>query len=118
MNRTIRYIAVILELSALLTAGISLAQQSQSEDTEKALRAQADRARVIYERGRAAHYTQKFDLSGMPHYVPKQQLTGWIRLHGKDHLQCEFCWDIFHNDFFATRSTRCGCLESAERIMS
>ena len=86
MNRTSRYIAVILELSALLTAGISLAQQSQSEDTEKALRAQADRARVIYERGRAAHYTQKFDLSGMPHYVPKQQLTGWIRLHGNNYL--------------------------------
>jgi len=99
VNRTIRYIAVILELSALLTAGISLAQQSQSEDTEKALRAQADRARVIYERGRAAHYTQKFDLSGMPHYVPKQQLTGWIRLHGNNYLSDGMLGELWQQGF-------------------
>jgi phosphate transport system substrate-binding protein len=76
----------IAALSALLAAGASWGQQAQSEDTEKALRAQADRARVIYERGRAAHYTRKFDLSALPHYVPQQQYTGWIRLHGNNYL--------------------------------
>src|ERR1700676_5554460 len=83
-NRSIA--AAIVALAAVLAAGPSAAQQRQSEDTEKALRAQADRAGVIYQRGKAAHYTQKFDLSGMPHYVPKQQLTGWIRLHGNNYL--------------------------------
>src|SRR6202790_1262673 len=87
VNKATRSIAAaIVALAAVLAACPSVAQQRQSEDTEKALRAQADRAGVIYQRGKAAHYTQKFDLSGMPHYVPKQQLTGWVRLHGNNYL--------------------------------
>src|SRR3989442_7009424 len=31
-------------------------------------------------------YDRKFDLSGLPHYVPQNQLTGWIRLHGSNYL--------------------------------
>ena len=71
-------------LAAMLSAGSAAAQQS--EDARNALRAQADRAGVIYKRGKMAHYTQKFDLSGLPHYEPKEQLTGWVRLHGNNYL--------------------------------
>lgn len=59
---------------------------SQSADAVNALKAQADRAGTIYARGKRAHYDVKFDLSGLPHYQPKEQLTGWIRLHGNNYL--------------------------------
>ena len=77
--------AALATFLAALAIGPVHAQQ-QSEDTQNALRAQADRARVIYERGKSAHYTEKFDLSGMPHYQPTKLLTGWIRLHGNNYL--------------------------------
>jgi phosphate transport system substrate-binding protein len=77
-------LASAMVLAAMLSAGSAAAQQS--EDARNALRAQADRAGVIYKRGKMAHYTQKFDLSGLPHYEPKEQLTGWVRLHGNNYL--------------------------------
>src|SRR5499427_7823536 len=72
--------------AALVTADVSLAQQLLSEDAKKSLAAQAERATVVAERGEKPHYTKKFDLSGLPHYAPKKQLTGWIRLHGSNYL--------------------------------
>lgn len=78
--------AFILAFAALFTAAQSMAQPTVSEDTRKSLAAQADRAGVIADRGEKPHYTKKFDLSGLPHYVPGKQLTGWIRLHGSNYL--------------------------------
>jgi phosphate transport system substrate-binding protein len=77
--------AALVALAALIAPCLSIAQQ-QSEDAKNAIRAQADRALVIYKRGKMAHYTQKLDLSGMPHYVPRAPLTGWLRLHGNNYL--------------------------------
>lgn len=62
------------------------AQPAELSDSEKSLLAQAERARVIYERGQRPHYTREFDLSDLPAYVPGPQLTGWIRLHGSNYL--------------------------------
>jgi len=69
-----------------LIAFASLAQVSSPEDARKSLAAQQERAGVVAERGEKPHYTRKFDLSGLPHYVPQKQLTGWIRLHGSNYL--------------------------------
>jgi len=100
MNESARSIAFgLAALAAAMAAGASSAQQAQSEDTEKALRAQADRARVVYERGRAAHYTQRFDLSALPHYVPQQQYTGWIRLHGNNYLSDGLLGELWQQGF-------------------
>ena len=100
MNRPARSIALAMAaLAAAMTVAASSAQQPQSEDTEKALRAQADRARVIYERGRTAHYDRKFDLSALPHYVPKQQYTGWIRLHGNNYLSDGILGELWQQGF-------------------
>src|SRR5258708_38610049 len=74
-----------LALIATVVSGAAVAQPS-TEDTRKSLAAQSERAGVIAERGEQPHYTKKFDLSGMPHYQPKKQLTGWIRLHGNNYL--------------------------------
>jgi phosphate transport system substrate-binding protein len=46
-----------------------------------------------------AHYTRTFDLSGMPHYEPKQQLTGWIRLHGNNYLSDGMLGDLWQQGF-------------------
>jgi phosphate transport system substrate-binding protein len=72
---------------------------NQSADTLNALRAQADRAVTIYARGKKAHYTQKFDLSGLPHYQPSEQLTGWIRLHGNNYLADGMLGEMWQKGF-------------------
>src|SRR5712691_145404 len=75
-----------INLALALAAGSAVAQVAASEDTEKSLQAQKERAGVVAERGEKPHYTRKFDLSGLPHYLPQKQLTGWIRLHGSNYL--------------------------------
>jgi len=100
MNQPVRSIAwALAALAAAMAVGPSSAQQAQSEDTEKALRAQADRARVVYERGRSPHYTRQFDLSTLPHYLPKQQYTGWIRLHGSNYLSDGMLGELWQQGF-------------------
>ena len=94
MNRRAAWVAVFVGM----LAANSWAQQ-QSEDTQKALRAQADRAGVIYERGREPHYTTHFDLSGLPHYRPDQILTGWIRLHGNNYLADGMLGELWQQGF-------------------
>ena len=78
--------ALTLVSAALVTADVLPAQPLSSEDTKKSLAAQAERATVVAERGEKPHYSKKFDLSDLPHYAPKKQLTGWIRLHGSNYL--------------------------------
>jgi phosphate transport system substrate-binding protein len=73
-------------LGALLVVPPLLSDTPTSDDTAKSLQAQANRAKVIYERGRRPHYMQSFDLGGLPHYVPGRQLTGWLRIHGSNYL--------------------------------
>jgi len=79
---------MLTRLGALLSlfAFPSLAQATSPEDVRKSLAAQKERAGVVAERGEKPHYTRKFDLSGLPHYVPQKQLTGWMRLHGSNYL--------------------------------
>ena len=68
---------------AILIPAIALAQ---SEDAKKSMQAQQERAGVVAQRGDKPHYTKKFDLSGIPHYKPGKQLSGWLRLHGSNYL--------------------------------
>jgi phosphate transport system substrate-binding protein len=97
----------MIKIGTLLPAAIVAAciastaahAQQQSEDAKNAIRAQADRAGVIYKRGKMAHYTRTFDLSGMPHYEPKQQLTGWIRLHGNNYLSDGMLGELWQQGF-------------------
>ena len=79
-------VAAALTLASIASVVPSFAQQGTSEDTRKSMAAQAERAGVIADRGEKPHYTTKFDLSGLPHYLPGKPLTGWIRLHGSNYL--------------------------------
>jgi phosphate transport system substrate-binding protein len=84
----------------LLVSPLSVrADDGQTADSKNALRAQADRAVTIYQRGRQPHYTNRFDLSGLPHYQPSQQLTGWIRLHGNNYLADGMLGDLWQKGF-------------------
>jgi phosphate transport system substrate-binding protein len=87
MNATILRHASVLALT-LATLGVAAAVNGQQStaDERKSMAAQAERAGVILDRGAQPHYTKNFDLSGLPHYVPGKQLTGWIRLHGSNYL--------------------------------
>ena len=76
----------LLALIAVFLPFSALAQPKPPTDTEKALQGQAERAKVVFERGRASHYQNKFDLSGLPHYAPRAPLAGWVRLHGNNYL--------------------------------
>ena len=76
----------VLTLAGLLARPIAHAQPAVSDDTKKALQGQKERAGVVADRGAKPHYTQQFDLSGLPHYAPSKKLTGWIRLHGNNYL--------------------------------
>jgi phosphate transport system substrate-binding protein len=74
---------------ALLALGVAASAalaHAASEDTEKSLQAQAERAGVVADRGEKPHYANQFDLSGLSPYVPGKQLSGWIRLHGSNYL--------------------------------
>ena len=96
--KSAREVAIALAIAALAVLVPAHAQQ-QSEDTKNALRAQADRAGVIYKRGRAAHYTKTFDLSGIPPYEPREILTGWVRLHGNNYLSDGLLGELWQQGF-------------------
>lgn len=69
--------------------GVAIAARAQvagAEDARKSLLAQKERAGVVAARGDHPHYPPKFDLSGLPHYQPGPQLSGWLRLHGNNYL--------------------------------
>lgn len=95
----VRRIKTALMLACALFATAAHAQSEQSEDTRKSLQAQAERAQVVYQRGKRAHYTQKFDLSALPEYTPGKQQTGWIRLAGNNYLVDGMLGDYWLQEF-------------------
>jgi phosphate transport system substrate-binding protein len=76
----------IIAAACLVAAASAGAQTASKEDSEKSFLAQKERAGVIVDRGATAHYTKKFDMSGLPHYKPTKMLNGWLRIHGNNYL--------------------------------
>jgi len=60
------------------------AQSTQSQPTEESKKlhtgSAAERKARMSARAHSQAYTKKFDLSGLPAYVPERQVTGTIRL--------------------------------------
>src|SRR5882672_10564676 len=61
----------VLAVAVIALTSSLPAQPEPSADAKNALRAQVDHFRIVKERGKQAFYTQKFDLSGLPHYEPQ-----------------------------------------------
>jgi len=59
---------------------------AQGQASTEGLDMQAARAKMMTERGRKIAYTKKFDLNGLPHYQPKQKVSGTIRMWGSNYV--------------------------------
>jgi phosphate transport system substrate-binding protein len=64
----------------------SLGAAQEAEESTEGLDMQAARAKMMSARGAKVAYTKKFDLSGLPNYVPKQKLSGTIRVWGSNYI--------------------------------
>ena len=78
---------------ALLLVGAPLAAQTapRAEGTGKGestngLDMQAARSTMVTKRGQLIAYTKRFDLSGLPPYRPRHQISGTIRLWGSNYI--------------------------------
>ena len=71
--------------AAVLASGFagSALDGAQSRD---GLEVQKARAEHVTSRGKQVYYTQKFDLSGLPSYVPEREVSGTIRMWGNNYI--------------------------------
>ncbi len=51
------------------------------------------------EHGSVGGYTKKWDLSDLPHYVPKQQLTGTLRIWGNNYIKDGYLGEYWQEEF-------------------
>src|SRR5947208_33654 len=72
----------------LLLAALLAQYQSQptAESKKLAPGSAAERKARMSARANAAAYTKKFDLSGLPHYVPEEKPTGKLRIYGNNYV--------------------------------
>jgi phosphate transport system substrate-binding protein len=88
--KPIRYLvgAAWLATLALLGTHDALAQQSQPTEESKKLPtgSAAERKARMAARASQPAYTKKFDLSGLPHYVPEDKPKGTLRIAGNNYV--------------------------------
>ena len=51
------------------------------------------------EHGSVGGYTKKWDLGALPHYVPKQQLTGTLRIWGNNYIRDGYLAEYWQTEF-------------------
>jgi phosphate transport system substrate-binding protein len=71
-------------IAVLLTTGV-YAQEKPSGERE-AIDMQKAREKRVKARGEKVHYTNKFNLDGLPQYKPEQKISGTIRIWGLNYL--------------------------------
>src|SRR5690242_20230983 len=81
--------AYFLLSSALLFAGSIRAEDAKSAEPENSGKSiwTQNVSGLRKEHGSVGGYTKRWDLSDLPHYVPKHQLTGTIRIWGNNYLK-------------------------------
>src|SRR5882762_5862064 len=81
---------IIAAVVALLLPMFATAQSSQSMATEESKKlppgSSAERKARMAARAAAPSYTKKFDLSGLPKYVPEEKPTGTLRIAGNNYI--------------------------------
>jgi len=94
-------ISVFLGAAALFGAGGLLAQtMSQPSGSQDALELQRTRERFVKERGAKTFYpADKFDLSGLPTYEPRQKVSGTLRIWGNNYLADSGLSDVWEAEF-------------------
>ena len=90
MNVRHHYGFLAAALLALLMPLYASAQSSQSMPTEESKKlptgSAAERKARMAARANTPAYTQKFDLSGLPSYVPQDKPTGTLRVCGNNYV--------------------------------
>ena len=79
-----RFVPIAALFACALAASAATAQETV-QSTE-GLDMQAARAKMMTARGRTVAYTRAWDLSGLPHYVPKSKVSGTIRIWGSNYI--------------------------------
>ena len=78
-------------LSVLILAACPLLVNAQPQTAEPANAGKSIWTQNVTgfrkEHGAVGGYTKKWDLSDLPHYVPKQQLTGTLRIWGNNYIK-------------------------------
>src|SRR6202171_1762830 len=82
MRRGGRQAIVAFAIVAMNASGIL----AQNPGEKEAIDIQKARAGRVKARGEKVHYTNKFDISGLPQYKPEQRVTGTIRIWGLNYL--------------------------------
>src|ERR1700730_1132087 len=82
MRRVARQAIVAFAIVAMNASGIL----AQNPGEKEAIDIQKARAARVKARGEKVHYTNKFDLSGVPQYKPEQKVAGTIRIWGLNYL--------------------------------
>jgi phosphate transport system substrate-binding protein len=67
-------------------APVQASPQGHGQTSTEGMAMQEARGRMVTVRGRTVAYTEKFDLSGLPSYVPTQHVSGTIRLWGSNYI--------------------------------
>src|SRR4051812_12021358 len=83
-------------LITLLSLAALIAVNAQSRD---GLEVQKARAEHVTSRGKTIYYTQKFDLGGLPTYVPEQKVSGTIRMWGNNYIEDSNLGDDWEKEF-------------------
>ena len=83
-------VSILAAMFAALLPLHAAAQSSQSMPTEESKKlpvgSAAERKARMAARAAAPSYTKKFDLSGLPHYVPEDKPTGTLRIAGNNYI--------------------------------
>jgi phosphate transport system substrate-binding protein len=73
-------------LACALTLAVATALPAQDDRSADGLALQKARATSVVSKGKKAYYTKKWDLGGLPAYVPTRTVTGTIRLWGSNYI--------------------------------
>ena len=90
MKHILSFLLPVLGVSALFAAeptnaGVSIWTQNVTQFRK--------------EHGSVGGYTKRWDLGGLPHYAPKQQLTGTLRIWGNNYLKDGFLGEYWQEGF-------------------
>ena len=94
-------VSVFLVAAVLLGAAGLLAQTlTQPSGSQDALELQRTRERFVKERGAKTFYpADKFDLSPLPAYQPKEKVSGTLRIWGNNYLADSGLSDVWEAEF-------------------
>jgi phosphate transport system substrate-binding protein len=75
-----------LAVCAAVAPTLSAQEALNAHDTATSLDMQDARARLVKKVGGEKSFTKRFDIGGLPHYIPQQQLSGIIRFWGNNYI--------------------------------